>query len=154
MTGIRKESASPFILPGERRVRVLELRRACGDGALEARSTLLECLLLLRDLLCHRVEDRGELRELVVSRDMDAVRELAGSEGAGGPLEAFQFGPQPGKKKCEHRHGKAECQRKSHQGRLLYRTLLSQRPGSGGGDLLIAAFDLPAHGLRKNDVGP
>ncbi len=153
MTGIRKEGASPFILRGKRRVGMLQLRGSRGNGALEPRPTLLQRLLLLRDLLCHRVEDDRELRQLVASRQTNAVGELPGSEGPGRPLQAFQSRPETGEEQGKHRYGKPECQRQSYERRLLYRSLLSQGPGRGVRDLLIPAFDFLADGVRKNPVG-
>lgn len=78
--------------------------------------------------------------------------ELAGSEGTGRPLEAFQLRTESSEEERKHRHGEPECQRQANQGRLAYGTLLSQRQCGGVRDLLIPTFDFAAHGLRENLV--
>src|SRR6185437_14924793 len=79
VTRIGEERPATLILGREGRVRALELGSSLGDRALEAGAMCLQRLLLVGELLRHRVEDRRELCELIPPAEANAVRELAGA---------------------------------------------------------------------------
>ncbi len=109
--------------------------------------------MFLRNLLGHRVEDRRQLRELVASRQVNAVRELTGPECACGQLQALQSRTQTSHEQYKDGHRETECEREAYECGVLDGSFLGEGAECCVRDLLIATFDLAAHGLGEHPVG-